>query len=50
MDRPVNELRELIRDLFFSSRRAMREIYEEGKNEEGNLDMDGFTFVCKKYC
>jgi hypothetical protein len=45
----VSELTEALRDILYNSRRTMREIFQEAQDEEGNLDLEGFTFLCKKF-
>ena len=49
LDRSVSELQKVLSDLFYGSKKTMREIFNEVENDEGVIDLESFTFLCKKY-
>jgi hypothetical protein len=49
LDRRISDLNKLLTDIFYGSRRTLKEIFNVSKDEEDMLDNEGFTFIVKKY-
>ena len=49
LDRSVSELQKVLSDHLYSSKKTMKEIFNEIRDDDNLIDLESFTFLCKKY-
>jgi hypothetical protein len=49
LDRKPEQLIQILQDAFYNSGKTVQQIFEVSAMEDGYLDLEGFTFICKKF-